>query len=351
MSRIRLHRLPLLIAILAAALLATAGGAAQAAEAAGPIPHVIGEFKNWLLVCADVDSNGQTPEECFLNDAASAPENSTAQVAVAIGLAHAEGGARVMAIQFAFKTGVDRSAPFTVQVDGKPVLQGTVADCNARGCHSAVAPLSPQLLQDMKRGTALTVSFKREGGQTVNASVSLAGFTAASNALSQRAPATSAASRSAPVTVPKATATFRDWSLYCSDTDGNAATPELCRLNQVVLAREPGKSVLAANIAYANVEGSNNKQLVLHLMFPPATDKDAGITLDVDGKQLGSGPVRDCSQEVCHAIVVLSTEVINVIKQGTRMNVAYTLKDKGRVTAPVSLLGITAAIDALVKRS
>jgi invasion protein IalB len=349
-----LPRLSAACAVLAALLVAAALPAAAAEAGAAPVPHVIGEFKNWVLVCADVDGKPATPEECFLNDATSARQDPPSRVAVAVGLARGTSGGRVLAIQFAFKPGVDRTAPFQVQIDGTPVLAGSIADCTAGNCQSAVAPVAPQLLQEMKRGTTMSVAFKTESGEAVSAPVSLAGFTAAVGALTERAPVTAAAAsaQSSPAPgVPAATAKFRDWSLYCADTDDNAATPQLCRLNQVVMSSDPGKSIMAANIAYSGVQGSDKKELVLQLMFPPATDQEAGVTIMVDGKELGSGPVRACTAEICHALVVLTTEVINLMKQGSQMTVVFTLKEKGKIAAPVSLLGITAAIDALIKRS
>lgn len=325
---------------------------AQAAPSAGaaPSPNVVGQFKEWMLVCADIDSKADTPDECFLNDVAS----DTSKIAVAVGHAHAKDGARVLAIQFAFKPGIDTKAGFTVAIDKVPVLQGTVADCMADVCQSAVAPVAPQLLDQMKRGTAMQVAYKTEAGAAVSEAVSLAGFTAAVAALSQRGPVAAAApatSGSAPGSAPPpATATFRDWVLYCVDADGSAATPQSCQLNQVVQSTEPGKSIMAANIGFLPVEGGK-KELAMQLKFPPATEKEAGIGILIDGKQLGTGPIAGCSAEFCQSVMMLSTEIINLMKQGTKMTIVFTLKDKGKVGAPLSLLGITAAIDALVSRS
>jgi invasion protein IalB len=355
--RTLLRRLRLACPVLALLALAAppAGAADAAAAATPPAPHVIGQFKEWLLVCADIDAKPNTPEQCFLNDAASARDTPPPQVKVALGHAQADGGKRVLAIQFAFRPGsIDREAGFQVSVDKLQVLAGTVAECTEEACLSGVAPVAPQLLDAMKRGTLMVVAYKTEAGGAANDPVSLAGFTAAVNALEARAPGQPAAAVSPqsprPPGAAAPTATFRDWSLYCADSDKNAATPPTCELSQAVRQKDAARMMMLARIGMSTAE-DGGRGLAMMLMFPPQADKDASVGILIDDKQLGSGPIAACNEEFCHTVLVLSTELINLMKQGTKMTVVYTLKGEGKVGVPLSLLGITAAIDALVARS
>jgi invasion protein IalB len=152
---------------------------------------------------------------------------------------------------------------------------------------------------------------------------------------------------------PRQTATFRDWAMLCVDLDSNPSTPDECLLAQPIRASKVDASqlIMAAQLRVFTPKDSAEKKAAMIFLFPPAADKEAGIGLAIDGKELGKGPIAACLKEACQTVMVLSNELINLLKQGSKLTVTFTLKDKGPISVPVSLLGFTAGLDALVKRS
>jgi invasion protein IalB len=161
------------------------------------------------------------------------------------------------------------------------------------------------------------------------------------------------AAAAAPVVQPREAAKFRDWSMLCVDLDSDAGTPEDCLLAQPIRASKVDATqlIMAAQLRIFTTKDSPEKKAAMIFLFPPAADKEAGITLAIDGKDLGKGPIAACGKEACQTVMVLSNELINLLKQGSKLTIVFTLKDKGPVAVPVSLLGFTAGIDALAKRS
>lgn len=121
--------------------------------------------------------------------------------------------------------------------------------------------------------------------------------------------------------------TFRDWRLHCRGAD--------CALRAVVRAGD-GSPLLAARLDAATL----GFETALPLFLPD------GVTLALGSDPLRAIPWRTCDARGCTAETPLDADLLASLKRERRAEATFTLRDGVRVRLPVSLLGVTAALEA-----
>ncbi|MBX6321493.1 MAG: invasion associated locus B family protein [Rhodospirillaceae bacterium] len=317
---------------------------APAAPAARP--RVAGRFKDWAVICIDDDGKPDTPEECYLNDVPNA-QDADKLPAVVIGYATTDKGQRLLAIRFYLPPATDKDAGFRLSIGDKQAIQnGEIPSCDARACETRVMPLPSEIVDTMKRGSTMTLGYTLKGGGATTSPISLSGFTAAFNALAQGVPPPAAAAAESGGPQAKFRQKYDSWVMLCGRPDNNPATPEICYLEQTVMSAKQGQALMAARIRYAAPKEGGERKLALQFLFPPATMQAAGFQVMIDDKPVMQGPIVKCDKAVCATAMVMPPELIDLMKKGTKMSVAFTL-DRGKTTADLSLKGFTAGLDAL----
>lgn len=78
-------------------------------------------------------------------------------------------------------------------------------------------------------------------------------------------------------------------------------------------------------------------QLPLGLFLP------AGITLQLDGQKPEQLEVQTCDQKGCYVGSAISAKMLDAMKQGEKMTIAFQDLPKNKISVPVPLKGFAAA--------
>jgi invasion protein IalB len=318
----------------------TAAAAAPQGDSGQPKLRVAQEFNEWAIICSDQDSNPATPEKCILNHSVDRGRTMALNILYA---QPAPDKPKELVLEFVFPATAQQEGGFKATIDGKDLLNGPILKCEKPACITLM-PLTTDLAAALKKGTTLTVAFKLKDKGAITAKASLKGFTAALDTYKKMNGIPVVAQAAAPA--PKVTA-FQDWSMVCGKTAAGAA--QKCILSQSVPPKQESDVLLVARFGFADPGNGQPRQLVLQLLFPPAIDKASGFQMSIDNKPGAQTAVKECDARLCQATMALQPGTLDALKQGAAMTVVYKIKDKGPVTAPVSLKGLAAAIDALAK--
>ncbi|MDF2094627.1 invasion associated locus B family protein [Aquibaculum arenosum] len=134
---------------------------------------------------------------------------------------------------------------------------------------------------------------------------------------------------------------FQDWSLRCL----GEAEQRRCELVQPVDDPETGEPVMAMVIAPSGPDSVPVAWFVMPLgvLLPP------GIGLSIDDAEPDRLPIRHCEPGGCLAPLELSDEVQRRLRSGVTLEVlAYDI-DEQQVSVPLSLMGFTAGMEALMQ--
>ncbi|WP_366555635.1 invasion associated locus B family protein [Aquibaculum sediminis] len=134
---------------------------------------------------------------------------------------------------------------------------------------------------------------------------------------------------------------FEDWSLRCAGEGGQRR----CELVQPVDDPETGEPVMALVIAPSGPDNVPVAWFVMPLgvLLPP------GIGLSIDDAEPDRLPIRHCEPGGCLAPLELSDEVQRRLRSGVTLEVlAYDI-DEQQVSVPLSLMGFTAGMEALMQ--
>jgi len=132
---------------------------------------------------------------------------------------------------------------------------------------------------------------------------------------------------------------FRDWTLRCLETDGQRR----CEMIQAVDDPADGEPVLAMVVTRQPGGAPPLAWIVLPLglLLPP------GVGLRIDQGETQRLPVRHCEPGGCLVPWELDAAALTALRGGVTLEVlAYDI-DEEAVAIPVSLLGFTAALEAL----
>jgi invasion protein IalB len=135
------------------------------------------------------------------------------------------------------------------------------------------------------------------------------------------------------------TQTFQDWTLACLQQQGQRA----CRMLQNV-ANEDGQVMMQVAV-FALPDGSPG----LLINLPLGVWLPEGVMLRVDGGEQIPVPYARClpPPDQCRVEIVADLQLIEQMKAGTRVSITFWDPRQQPVNATVSLLGFTAAFNAL----
>lgn len=161
------------------------GAQAQTAEGAAPAPTVVEQHGMWVFECTPADGT----EFCSMQQVLSNAD--TQEVLLHVTIAYHPRSADLLMVSRT-PLGVELPLGIGLQVDEGQQMAAPYTNCTQAGCR-ATAPLSPELVNTLKNGNTMKISFGYRG-QRIDAPVSLTGFTAAYNAITARKPVATAPS-------------------------------------------------------------------------------------------------------------------------------------------------------------
>lgn len=137
---------------------------------------------------------------------------------------------------------------------------------------------------------------------------------------------------------------FQAWELRCG-TPPNAQK-KVCQMEQDVF-REGSNEQQIAKVAVGFPPGADNPGMLI--LSPLATWLPPGIGFQLDSGQEQRVPVQRCSPQGCVTEILIEAPLLKAMKAGTQINL--TIHDRARqpIKGTVSLLGFTAAYDALME--
>lgn len=142
---------------------------------------------------------------------------------------------------------------------------------------------------------------------------------------------------------------FHDWRLVCL----NAGS---CVLEQqVILTEQSGKGKRLLRALFSTAETLSNrsshkppdKRLVMTLITPLGVYLPSGIGLRIDQAQEQSFPMQRCDGNGCQAFVVVDATMRKNLERGSKAIVNLSLDQDHRIGIPLSLMGITAGLNAI----
>jgi invasion protein IalB len=141
------------------------------------------------------------------------------------------------------------------------------------------------------------------------------------------------------------TKSFKDWGYKCEQPKG--ADKELCFIFQRISSKEGDKRIADATIAYL----PKVNEPVLVVTLPLGVFLPAGIKLQIDDSKDDSARAQfiQCIQDGCQARVKLENKMVNKMKSGKKMIVAFLTPQQKQLAFPISLSGFTAAMNSLKK--
>ncbi len=136
---------------------------------------------------------------------------------------------------------------------------------------------------------------------------------------------------------------FQAWELRCG-TPPNAQR-KVCQMEQDVF-REGSTEQQIAKIAVGFPPSSENPGMLI--LSPLATWLPPGIGFQLDSGQEQRVPVQRCSPQGCVTEILIEAPLLKAMKAGTQINLTIHDRSRQPVKGTVSLLGFTAAFDAMM---
>ncbi len=144
---------------------------------------------------------------------------------------------------------------------------------------------------------------------------------------------------------PTSLGTFKAWNAYVSDNNGKtcfaAAQPQNSKYTRTV-SRRGDTFFMITTIPSKSIR--NEASTIIGFPFKAGSD----VTTNVDGTDFKMF-FNDAAGETSWAVPDQEAALIEAMKKGTTMTVASTSSRGTGVTDTYSLLGITAALDAIAK--
>lgn len=139
---------------------------------------------------------------------------------------------------------------------------------------------------------------------------------------------------------------FGNWAGRCQDvpTDENGGTQKVCNVF-VDIRSEENKEVRILSVAIG--EAAKEGQLGAVVMTPLGSVLPQGVAVKVDENEQFGGQYLFCRASGCEAHMGLSAEHIRQMRAGSEMKVGFIHVQGGKIEVPVSLTGISAALDWL----
>ena len=138
-----------------------------------------------------------------------------------------------------------------------------------------------------------------------------------------------------------ATAPFGDWTVACERTVG--ATTDDCAVRQTAAAASDAGVVLTVLF----VRGPDGRADVLRVLAPLGVLLTSGLSLSVDGEEVGVAGFVRCLPPGCISEVALGEALRDALTSGRRATFAVSLTPQRQAEVPITLAGLGDALDAL----
>jgi invasion protein IalB len=137
--------------------------------------------------------------------------------------------------------------------------------------------------------------------------------------------------------------TFQDWRAKCTSTDNDKNPQTTCHVFQDLLQKESGKRVLHIAIGYL----PGKKPLAMIITLPLGISLPPGLSMRIDEKNGKQVPLQACFTNGCQTAFELEPAWQKKLMAGKNAEVIFYNIRNQAISIPVSLKGITAAINAL----
>jgi invasion protein IalB len=142
-------------------------------------------------------------------------------------------------------------------------------------------------------------------------------------------------------TSPKTTKKFGDWALSCRQLAADG--PERCVLFQDILWKKGGKRILNVSLARAG----KDKPFVAAVTTPLGILLPAGLTLNVDDKELVRFPLRFCNINGCRGQFPITEAMQKLFSNGNKGRVQFRQPNGRPLRVEFSLKGFEAGFMVL----
>lgn len=133
---------------------------------------------------------------------------------------------------------------------------------------------------------------------------------------------------------------FDDWGIVCASN----ANGRFCTYSQELRRKEDNRLVVMME-----VKPEDAKRAKAGLTMPLGMQLDAGVTLQVDGKSLGSKlAYSTCVPEGCMVPVNLDAKSLATLQNGSVLKITGTAAGGGKVELPMSLKGFARGYTRMV---
>lgn len=140
---------------------------------------------------------------------------------------------------------------------------------------------------------------------------------------------------------------FNDWRLVC-ETPAKGGKKQCEVFQRVTWSKEKGQGIALTTLVHM---GKNKEKDVtmIRVVTPLGTLLTAGMAIKIDdGKQI-KVPYLQCLPGGCLVDMVFDPEMMDKMKKGKTMFVAYRAPNGKDATLPVSLKGFAPALDAMAQ--
>jgi invasion protein IalB len=147
------------------------------------------------------------------------------------------------------------------------------------------------------------------------------------------------------------TQVFKAWTLYCgtpTPAAGSTTKPQpFCLIHHEIHPEsDQTKTVMIATTRFIG----KARTLAMILRLPPVTNLQEGVIFNIDKNPGYKAKIASCTPDLCTSLFQISDEVLNQLKGGTQMMLAFALTNGQppmKLTLPLD--GYAQAFDALQK--
>jgi invasion protein IalB len=137
---------------------------------------------------------------------------------------------------------------------------------------------------------------------------------------------------------------FEDWRAKCvASEDKTKTSATVCHIFQDLLHKESGKRVL--HLAIGKLP--QQKTLTMIVTLPLGIALPQGITIRIDGDNAKNIPIQACFANGCQTAFQPEASWMKKFAAGNKAEIIFHSIQNQAISIPVSLKGVTAAINAL----
>jgi invasion protein IalB len=131
------------------------------------------------------------------------------------------------------------------------------------------------------------------------------------------------------------------WAARCSSAGRDA--PLECAIEQNAILTKTGQLVVLVNI---RVPGDTRAPIAL-VQLPLGLNLQAGAKFQVDDGKAIDLPIQTCENRGCYASVPVSPEMLNALRSGKQLKIAFQDLAKETITIPMPLTDFSVAYDKI----